>query len=223
MKVKGYWLIIVAVLAGTLGALLFKGCDKPKEVVRYLSVNLDSLKQTIAPDTIQVPVEKQITRIVKVPVLLSDTALVDSLLTQFYAQKSYYEELIHRLQNDDKDFGWNWDESVELDTRETVYEDSVSAKNYYHWWRITAEGPIKSYQYKVVPYCPAVSIPEAKQAKTHRAGFLIGGQFAGNSIRPIYGAQYQYKFLNASAGYIPKADADKAAFQIMLGATVGIK
>ncbi|MBK7338741.1 MAG: hypothetical protein IPJ00_22585 [Saprospirales bacterium] len=102
--IKPFWLLVAAVPAFLLGALLFRGCKgTAPEVVRYLPVNIDSLKATIPRDTVEVP-GKQVTRIVRVPVLLSDTALVDSLMDQYTEQRDYYERLLATLKGDDKGF-----------------------------------------------------------------------------------------------------------------------
>jgi len=222
-KIRVFWLIVAALPAFLLGALLFRGCGKtsPEVVTRYLPVNLDSLKRTIPPDTIPAPGE-QIIRIVRVPVILSDTATVDSLVRSFQSQVSYYKELIAQLRGDDKDFGWNWSESVVLQTKENFYADSVSTATYFHKWNITAEGPIRNYTYQVIPLCP---VPAIITPKYHRIGLFAGLQTAQGSLRQIYGAMYRYKFLQVQAGYMPAITKLNLsdAFQVSAGIDVGVK
>ena len=219
--IKPFWLLVAAIPAFALGGLLFRGCGKtsPDVVTRYLSVNLDSLKATIPPDTIKLP-GNQITRIVRVPVLLSDTMTVDSLTKAFRRQISYYEELIRQLRGDDRNFGWDWSESIVLQTKENFYADSVSTPTYFHKWNITAEGPIKGYTYQVIPFCP---VPAILTPKKHHLLLGLGGLVQDGLIRPIYSAGYGYKFLRIQGGYIPKTATEKGAFQIQAGLDVPIK
>lgn len=216
-KLAAYWIPIAAVAAFLLGALLFKGCGAKKEqVTQYLPVNIDSIKATIKPDTIKLP-GNQVTRIVRVPVLLSDTATIDSLLAQFEGQRDYYEGLIEKL-NTPNNWGWDFG-SVELPMQTTIYADSIETPRYFHKWRIEAEGPIKSYTYGILPICPQPKPIAVKMPKQHRVGPIIGGQFGGGQILPIYGVQYQYRFLTAEAAYIPAL----SSWQLEAGFTIGIK
>ncbi len=185
-------------------------------------MDLDSLKATIPRDTVEVP-GKQVTRIVRVPVLLSDTALVDSLMDQYTEQRDYYERLLATLKGDDKDFGWNWSENIILETKESVYADSITTPGYFHEWYISAEGPIKTYSYRVIPLCPVPAI--LKPAKSHRIGAFAGLQTELGALRQIYGPMYRYKFLQIQAGYLPpvkKLDIP-GAVQVSAGVDFGIK
>ena len=214
-KLSAYWIPIAAVAAFALGALLFKGCGAKVET-QYLPINLDSLKATIKPDTVTLP-GNQVTRIVRVPVLLSDTGTIDSLLAHFGEQRDYYEALIEKL-NTAEDWGWDFG-SVELPMQTTIFADSVETSRYFHKWRIEAEGPIKSYTYGILPICPQVQPITVKTPKQHRVGPIIGGQFGGGQILPVYGVQYQYRFLTTKAAYIPAL----SSLQLEAGFTIGIK
>ncbi len=222
-KIRLFWLLIVAVLALLLGFLVrgaFIKKPAPLQVFKYLPVNLDSLKATIPRDTVEVP-GKRVTRIVRVPVLRSDTALVDSLMDQYTEQRDYYERLLVTLQGDDKDFGWNWSESVVLETKESVYADSITTPDYFHEWYISAEGPIKTYSYRVIPLCPVPAI--LKPAKSHRIGAFAGLQTNAGTWRQVYGVTYRYKWAQFNAGYLPKAGNLSAGLQFTVGADIGVK
>lgn len=221
-KIRLFWLLVAAIPAFVLGLLLFRGCGKtsPQVVTQYLPVNLDSLKATIPPDTITLP-PHQITRIIRVPVPLGDSATVDSLVRVFQGQIDYYRELVAQLRGDDKDFGWNWDETVVLNTKESFYSDSITTEKYFHRWNITAEGPVKSYTYQIIPLCPMVSIPPAKK---HHILLSLGGQFSEGLIRPVYSAGYGYKWMRFQAGYLPpNRTGSKSAFQVSAGVDIPLK
>ncbi len=221
-KIRIWWLLIVAVLALALGFLV-RGCGKksdPVQVFKWLPVNIDSLKATIPRDTVEVP-GKQVTRIVRVPVLLSDTALVDSLMREYTEQRDYFQSLLATLQGDDKDFGWNWSESVVLETKESVYADSITTPDYFHEWYISAEGPIKTYSYRVIPLCPVPAI--LKPAKSHRIGAFAGLQTNAGTWRQVYGVTYRYNWAQVNAGYLPKAGNLSAGLQFTVGADIGVK
>jgi len=224
-KIRVFWLIVAAIPAFLLGALLFRGC-KPQPVTIYkeVPVNLDSLKRTIPPDTVFMP-GNQIVRIVRVPFLMSDTTTIDSLIRTFQGQVSYYEELIRQLRGDDRDFGWNWSESVVLETKENFYSDSVSTATYFHRWNITAEGPIRNYTYQVIPLCPMVSIPDIRKPLRHRVGLFAGLQTTEGSLRQIYGGMYRYKFVQVQVGYLPAVSklSLSGAVQVSVGVDIGIK
>jgi len=175
---------------------------------------MDSLKATVKPDTVIVA-GKQVTRIVRVPILLTDTALVDSLRRAYAGQRDYYDELIAKLKGDDKDFGWNWG-SVELETKENVYADSVTTPQFFHRWYIAAEGPIKTYSYQIIPFCPPPVTITPKAPKTHFLTIGAGAQFS-NELRPVYVGGYRWRFLHASVGYLPKVGNESAAVQLSAG------
>ena len=98
MKVKGFWLVVVALAAGALGAFLFRGCGKTKTVTWCPPVDMDSLRATIPPDTILVP-GSQVVKFIPEKVNLKDTAAIDSLLRQFQEMQGYYAGLTDQLKN----------------------------------------------------------------------------------------------------------------------------
>lgn len=229
MKVSGFWLIVVAVLAAVLGALFVKQCASPK-CPPIPEINLDSLKATLEKPPVILPGEKeQVIRWLPKVIDLTDTAAVDSLLRVLEEQEAYFAGLRDQLEDGirkkEEQLADAEDEikRLELLIKVNEYQDSVRTDSYFHKWAITAEGPIRSYSYSIIPFCPqplAVKTPAA-----HRIGLGAGGQAEAGAIRPLYAFKYQYKWLWASTGYLPGSDKlqTKDAVQIVGGFTIGIK
>lgn len=225
MKVKGFWLVVVALAAGALGAFLFRGCGKTKTVTWCPPVDMDSLRATIPPDTILVP-GSQVVKFIPEKVNLKDTAAIDSLLRQFQEMQGYYAGLTDQLKNaiGRKDSAvanaQRRVEELELLIRTNEYSDSVATDTYTHHWRIIAEGPIRSYTYGIVPIFPPQ--PTIPKTRLNRVAVYIGGHVDDGAIRPLYELEYSRRWLQGKAGYLPrsKALAKEPAFQLSAGVNI---
>lgn len=219
MKTKDWLYIIAAVAAFVLGALLFRGCKQPAtvEVVKYLPVNLDSLKATIEPLKIEVPgPERQVVRYVTVPI--PDQTTADSIAARYAELAKKYAQMEAELQA-----AWNsgLGDVIEWGVEEHVYADSLTTPQYFHRWEIVAEGPIVSYTPQIIPFCPPP--PAAKTPKLHRAGLFAGAQTMPGSLRPIVGASYGFGVIRVQAGFLPAAYGEKAQGQILTGIEIPVK
>jgi hypothetical protein len=222
MKAKDWIYIIAAVAAFVLGALLFRGCQKPAqtvEVVKWRTVNLDSLKATMPRDTVIIPgPARQVVRYV--PVTITDQAQADSLM-------QVYAELAKRYAVLQDELGWVWDAGdgnpIEWGQDETVYADSVTTKDYFHRWEIRATGSITGYKFGVLPFCPELVAPPAEVKKLHRAGLFAGGQTMPGGLRPILGASYGFGVIRLQAGFLPAAYGEKAQCMVLTGVEIPFK
>jgi len=230
MKVRSIWIVIAALAAFALGALLFRGCGKTKTVRYCPPVNVDSLIATLPKDTVLVPdPDNQVVKWLPRVIDLTDTAAVDSLLAVLIDQKQYYSALVDRLgeaigKRDSALADAHTElERLELIMRTNIYQDSARTEQYFHRWRIEAEGPIRSYSFGIVPICPPQ--PTIPKVKHHRAGLYIGGQAEGGAIRPVYTARYGYRFIGVQAAYLPKSTrlGTAPAFQFSAGIDVPIR
>lgn len=216
MKAKDWIYVAAAIAAFVLGALLFRGCQKPEvktvEVVKYLPVNLDSLKATIEPVKVEVPgPERQVLRYVTVTVTNQEQA--DSLAKAYAELANRYSQLEAELQ-----WGWFQGEGAPFDISPPryMYTDSVTTADYFHRWEIVAEGPVVSYTPQIVPFCPPP--PTLKPAKMHRAGGFVGAQTTtGGVFRPAFGAKYSWGGLSVHGAYLPRTGTDQPAFQLLTG------
>jgi hypothetical protein len=214
MKTKDWIYIIAAVAAFILGALLFRGCQKPevRTVVKYMPVNLDSLKGAYPPDTVFLPgPERQVLRYVTVTVTSQEQA--DSLASAYAELANRYSQLEAELQA-----AWSQGQGdlIEWGVEQHTYIDSITTPQYFHRWEIVAEGPIVSYVPQIIPFCPPA--PAAKAAKAHRVGAWMGMQ-TGKAIVPIFGISYRNKYFFTTAGYLP----GPKAFQAGVGIDIGVK
>lgn len=213
MKAKD-WLYIAGI--SLLAVLLLRAefCTKPKvvEVVRWRTINLDSLKAQIEPVKIEVPgPERQVLRYVTVTVV--DQQSVDSLAARYAELANKYSQLKAELEA-------TWDDgqgqAIEWATEQHSYTDSVTTPEFFHRWEIVAEGPIVSYSPTIIPFCP---IPDAPKAiKQHRVGAWLGVQ-TGPQFSPIVGISYRNRYFFTTAGYLPNA---KAA-QVGIGIDIGVR
>lgn len=220
-------MIVVAIAAGSLGALAFKGCGKIKTVTWCPPIDMDSLKATLPPDTILIPGPgKQVVKWQTKYVNLKDTAAVDSLRRAAKEQMEYYAGLFTRLDDAVKSRDTALTnakarvEELELLLRTNEYSDSVKTDTYEHHWRIVADGPIRSYTYGIVPiFPPQTTIPKAKY---NRVAVFAGGQAEAGAIRPIYELEYSRKWLGCKAGYLPKSKTlgTEPAFQFSTGVNI---
>lgn len=217
MKTKDWVYIIAAVAAFVLGALLFRGCKRPAtvEVVKYLPVNLDSLKATIEPLKVEVPgPERQVVRYVTVPI--PDQSTADSLAAKYAELARKYAQMEAELQA-----AWNsgFGDVIEWGVEEHVYADSVTTPQYFHRWEIVAEGPIVSYTPQIIPFCPPP--PAAKAPKMQRIGIMVGAQAnAGGLFRPVFGVKYGWGGLSISGAYLPRTGTEQGAVQLMTGVEI---
>ena len=221
MKTKDWVYIIAAVAAFVLGALLFRGCKQPAtvEVVKYLPVNLDSLKATIEPVIVEVPgPERQVVRYV--PVTITSQEQSDSI-------RKVYDDLAKRYASLQDELSWAWDagegQPIEWGQDETVYADSVTTPDYFHRWEIRAAGPITGYKFGVLPFCPEPVAPPAEVKKLHRAGLFAGAQTIPGGLRPIVGASYGFGVLKVQAGFLPSIAGEKAQGQLITGVEIPFK
>lgn len=218
MKTLNY--VLAATIAVLAFLLLRTGCSEPKtvEVVKWRTVNLDSLKATMPPDTVLIPA-KQVVKYVPIKVSTNDPRVIDSLVAAYREMELHYNGLANNLIT-----GWNWDtDEVILDTRQHVYEDSVTTPGYFHRWLIEAEGPITSYTYGVQPICipcPEV-VPPTK--KPHRFGVYVGGQTIPTGMRSVFALKYGYGPLNIQAGYLPAYSGQQRAGQVLVGVEIPLK
>lgn len=203
------WAFLAVILL--LLALLLRAefCSKPEplEVVRWRSVDLDSLKTVWGPDPDSVvspipPFVEQVPRVIA----LRDTAAVDSLIRVFAAQRLYYSALVSRLEaavREREEAQGRLQDSLDrlvLLERVSVYQDSAVTPSYFHRWKIEAEGPLRSYAYTVIPLCPDPVLPTRKN---NRAFVGFGGQAQAGALRQVYVAGYGYKWAWAQVGYLP--------------------
>jgi len=217
MKIKDWLYVAAAVAAFVLGALLFRGCQKPKTSspeIRWRVLDLDSLKAAWGyhPDTVFLPgPAKQVLRYVTVTVTNQEQA--DSLAARYVELANKYSQLEAELQA-----AWSQGQGdlIEWGVEQHTYKDSVTTPQYFHRWEIVADGPILSYSPLVIPFCPPPQ-PE-KAPKLQRVGFFVGAQsdFSG-SFRPAFGAKYGWAGLSLHGAYLPKTGTDKAAIQLLTG------
>ena len=219
MKILNY--ILAAVVVALAVLLLRTGCQAPQvvEVVKWHTVNLDSLKATMRPDTVFVPgPERQVLRYVTVTI--ETQAQADSIAKA-------YAELANKYQSLETELQWAWmsGEGLPIDWEKEGYEyaDSVTTDTYFHRWKISASGPVTAYEFGVQPICipcPEVA-PPAK--KLHRVGLFAGGQTAPAGLRPVVGAGYGYGPIRLQAGVLPAAQGMRTEGQILLGLEMGLK
>ena len=218
MKASHYILSGVIALLAIL--LLRTGCQAPQvvEVVKWVTIDLDSLKATMPPDTVVIP-GKQIVKYVPIKVSTSDPRVIDSMVNAYREMEAHYNSMANNLIT-----GWDWQtDEVTINTKAHIYEDSVSTPTYFHRWLIEAEGPITSYRFGVQPICipcPEVA-PPAK--KLHRVGLFAGGQTMPGGLRPVVGAGYGYGPIRLQAGVLPAAQGARTEGQILLGLEIGLK
>ena len=229
-KIRIWWLIIAAVPAFLLGALLFRGC---KGIAAPCpAVNVDSLQMawaaTFPKDTIILPGKQDTIRKTRV-VNLKDTAEVNQLRRELEENAKYTAGQLAALQKALGEYQEKERQENELAAWNMLFKaqtgrDSVVTSTYRYWWETEAEGKILSHRFgitPIIPDCPGCEpLPVIRK---HRAGVFLGGQFQGSELRPIYGAQYQYRFATFGVGYIPGSGITKSAFQVQVGATVGLK
>jgi hypothetical protein len=216
MKAKDWVYIISAIAAFALGALLFRGCEKPEvqTVVKYLPANLDSLKAANPPDTVFLPgPTKQVLRYVTVTVTNQEQA--DSLARA-------YAELANRYSQLEAEVQWGWFQGegnpFNISPPQYTYADSVTTADYFHKWEIVAEGSVVSYTPQIIPFCPIPVVIPPKAAKTHRVGAWLGVQ-TGPQLSPVVGISYRNKYFFTTAGYLPTLKA----FQVGVGLDIGVK
>lgn len=219
MKALNYVLAAVVVALALL--LLRTGCKAPEvvEVVKWHTVNLDSLKATIEPVIVNVPgPERQVVRYVTVKV--ETQAQADSL-AQAYA------ELANKYANLETELQWAWmqgeGDAIDWEKEGYEYTDSVTTPTYFHRWKISASGPVTAYEFGVQPICipcPDVA-PPAK--KLHRAGLFAGGQTTPAGLRPVVGAGYGYGPIRLQAGVLPAAQGARTEGQVLLGLEIPLR
>jgi hypothetical protein len=221
MKAKD---IIYLLAIGALAALLLRECArKPQTVERIVvqTIDLDSLKRTLPPDTVIVPgPARQVVRYVTVTV--TSQAQADSLAKEYAALAQQFSDMQTELQ-------WAWMQGegqfpFEVEEPEHVYADSITTGQYFHRWDIRAQGPIKSYSYGIIPICPTSPTVKAATPKYHRAGLYVGGQtLPGGGLRPAYGLKYGWAGLNVHGTYLPGTGAEPRAFQLLTGFEIPFK
>lgn len=225
-KIRIWWLIVAAVPAFLLGALLFrgyKGSATPRP-----TVNMDSLLATFPKDTIILPGKQDTIRKTRV-VNLKDTAGVNALRRELEENARYSAAQLESLKKALGEYESKERQEAGLAAwnmlfRANTWRDSVVTETYRHDWTIEAEGKILSYRFGIVPILPdCPSCEPLPVIRKHRIGLFLGGQFQGGTIRPIYGGLYSYKWLQFGAGYLPKNTTNPGAFQLQVGATIGIK
>jgi hypothetical protein len=217
MKTKDWIYVAAAIAAFVLGALLFRGCQKPAqtiEVVKWRTVNLDSLKKTLPPDTVFLPgPAKQVLRYVTVTV--TNQGQADSLAKA-------YAELANRYEQLETELTWGWlqgeGEPVEISTPSYTYTDSITTPDYFHRWEIVAEGPVVSYSPQIVPFCPIQVVVPPRAVKMHRVGAWMGMQ-TGAQLSPMVGISYRNRYFFTTAGYLPMTKA----FQAGVGLDIGVR
>jgi hypothetical protein len=217
MKTKDWIYVAAAVAAFVLGALLFRGCQKPKTSspeIRWRVLDLDSLKAAwgYSPDTVFLPgPERQVVRYVTVSI--PDQRAADSLAARYAELANRYSQLEAELQA-----AWSQGQGdlIEWGVEQHTYIDSITTPQYFHRWEIVAEGPIVSYVPQIIPFCPPAPAPKA--AKMHRIGAWMGVQ-TGPTVSPVVGLSYRNRYFFTTAGYLPTVKA----FQAGVGIDVGVK
>lgn len=222
------WAYLAAILLLLVLILRVQFCSKPNpvEVVRWRSVDLDSLKAALGydPDSLIAPIPPFVEQVPLV-VTLKDTATVDSLIRVYNAQRLYYSDLLARLEGAVKQRETERDaladslDRLVLLERVSVYEDSAQTASYFHRWKIEAEGPLRSYAYTVIPICPQPVLPVLKN---NRVFIGVGAQGQAGALRQVYLAGYGYKWAWVQAGYLPPVRSLSlgGAVQVAAGVTV---
>jgi hypothetical protein len=224
MKIKDWLYVAAAVAAFVLGALLFRGCQKPKTSspeIRWRVLDLDSLKAAwgYLPDTVFLPgPERQVVRYVTVPI--PDQSTADSIASRYAELAKKYTQMEAELQAAWKD---GQGDAIEWKAEEHTYVDSITTANYFHRWEIVAEGPILSYMPQIIPFCPPA--PTTKAPKLHRIGVFFGGQTASGALRPVYSGKYSYNWISVHAGYLPPVNrlSLPGEFQVSAGVEIPIR